>query len=225
MPRPPSRHRTRGRGQSMRSSDIPSPGRKSRPSRKSLRHPTARRTGPQRNHLRPRLVKSGRPCLRGRGAGPPQSRGCLHLTARSRSVALRPPPTVQRQAAPITSRDRSQNGRPIIKERGEAVISARQATTGNDPKNNLRTPMEREISPRAERKAEQITTRTASIKEKAPTMPHERTAVHTPMSSILSTLRFQRFLPVLNQHIRISSFSAQLRRGRWSAEVPSRHHR
>ncbi len=91
-----------------------------------------------------------------------------------------PTPTAQRQAAPVTPRDRSQNGRPIIKERGEAVISARQATTGSGPKNNLPIPTEREFSPRAGTKAEQIAQRTASIKEKAPTMPHERTTVHTP---------------------------------------------
>ena len=91
-----------------------------------------------------------------------------------------PVPTAQRQAAPVTPWDRSQNGRPIIKERGETVISTRHAMTGNDPKNNLRAPMEMEVSPRAGTKAEQATHRTASIKEKAPTMPHERTVVHTP---------------------------------------------
>ena len=90
-----------------------------------------------------------------------------------------PTPATQRQAASISPRDRSQNGRPIIKERGEAVISTRQATAGGGPKNNLRTPTEREISPRAGTKAEQTTPRTASIKEKAPTTPHNRTAVQT----------------------------------------------
>ena len=127
------------------------------------------------------------PAGEGREAVPPGERG--RTTAEPRlSVpdgaepvsSSTPVPTAKRQAVSTTPRDRNQNGRPIIKERGEAVISTRQAATGNGAKNNIHTPTEREISPRAGTKAEQITQRTASIKEKAPTMPHERTVVHTP---------------------------------------------
>ena len=142
---------------------------------------------PHRAADRPTAESSSAPAGEGREAVPPGEMGrtttepTLSVPDGAEPVSYSAPtPTTQRQAAPITPRDRSQNGRPIIKERGEAVISTRQATTGSDPKNNIHTLTEREISPRAETTARQITQRTASIKEKAPTMPHERTVVHTP---------------------------------------------
>ncbi len=142
---------------------------------------------PHRAADRPTAESSSAPAGEGREAVPPGEMGrttaepTLSVSDGAEPVSYSAPtPATQRQAASISPRDRSQNGRPIIKERGEAVISTRQATAGGGPKNNLRTPTEREISPRAGTKAEHITQRTASIKEKAPTVPHERTTVHTP---------------------------------------------
>ena len=56
--------------------------------------------------------ESGMPCLRGREVGPPQSRGCLYLTARSRSVTLRPPPQLNGRLRPLAHGTEAKTGGP-----------------------------------------------------------------------------------------------------------------
>lgn len=80
-----------------------------------------------------------------------------------------PDPTTSRQAASVTPRDRSQNGRPIIKERGETTISTRPAPEGAGVRTPLSAPGQRTADPRPE---PLTVKRTPSVTR--------GTAVHTP---------------------------------------------